>query len=384
MNRFRRYEVIEESPPFCIHQTIPLNPFCPSSYFIDDHFDFVTPCHYKSQYLFDTFSPRYDDFFDPVNDLVLFENNPFLRRVRHHHRRVGLASDLYSVTDRLCDRVSALEFDIDQLANARRARIGERKYCWTTEIRSPERQWLDRKYKWVAPQEKSYKFTAEIKGRGDNFPVKRTYKYKSSPGHVGLYGDSWDRNMYGKKNWRPGTSRLVEINDPYYDHGANVLRQAFARRVERIRGKRKELSLQDSAVLIQRTFRGYLLRRSQALRGLRDLAIAKAKLKEIRAWFNNFSYRCRVVHDAEERQRFTERIIVLLLTVDAIQAGDLMVRRAKRSIVYELEGMLDVIDPDSSGRLQMRRRTFDMPDGGIQKEVAAGVAQIVQMIEEEG
>lgn len=67
------------------------------------------------------------------------------------------------------------------------------------------------------------------------------------------------------------------------------------------------------------SFRAYLIRRSQALRALRELAIAKTKLKELRALFNNFTYRRRVTRDAEERQRFSEKIIVLLLTVDAIE-----------------------------------------------------------------
>lgn len=89
--------------------------------------------------------------------------------------------------------------------------------------------------------------------------------------------------------------------------------------MDKIRGKRKELSPQDAAIKIQVTFRAYLIRRSQALRALRELAIAKTKLKELRALFNNFSYRRRVARDAEERQRFSEKIIVLLLTVDAIE-----------------------------------------------------------------
>lgn len=75
----------------------------------------------------------------------------------------------------------------------------------------------------------------------------------------------------------------------------------------------------DAAMQIQISFRAYLIRRSQALRGLRELAVAKTKLKEIRALFNNFSYRRRLTRDAEERQRFSEKIIVLLLNVDAIE-----------------------------------------------------------------
>ncbi|KAJ1384590.1 IQ motif, EF-hand binding site [Sesbania bispinosa] len=61
---------------------------------------------------------------------------------------------------------------------------------------------------------------------------------------------------------------------------------------------------QDAALAIQISFRAYLIRRSKALRALRELAIAKSKLKEIRAQFNNFSYRRHVARDAEERQRF--------------------------------------------------------------------------------
>lgn len=61
-----------------------------------------------------------------------------------------------------------------------------------------------------------------------------------------------------------------------------------------------------------------------------------------------------------------------------------MVRAAKKSMVDELEAMLDVVDPQPPGRsLSMRRRTFDVPDGVIKKEMADGVAQIVQMLDQE-
>ena len=61
-----------------------------------------------------------------------------------------------------------------------------------------------------------------------------------------------------------------------------------------------------------------------------------------------------------------------------------MVRVAKRSMVDELEAMLDVVDPQPGGRcFSMRRRTFAMPSGSIQKESVEGVAQVVQMLNEE-
>ncbi|KAF3642361.1 hypothetical protein T459_16821 [Capsicum annuum] len=74
----------------------------------------------------------------------------------------------------------------------------------------------------------------------------------------------------------------------------------FAKKVEKRRGKRKELSPQDAVLAIQMNFRAYLIRRSQPLCALRELAIAKTKLKELRALFNNFTYRQHIGHDAEE------------------------------------------------------------------------------------
>lgn len=59
-----------------------------------------------------------------------------------------------------------------------------------------------------------------------------------------------------------------------------------------------------------------------------------------------------------------------------------MARAAKRSMVDELEAMLDVVDPQPAGKLNsMKRRTFDMPDGVIRKEFEESVAQVVQMLD---
>jgi len=101
-----------------------------------------------------------------------------------------------------------------------------------------------------------------------------------------------------------------------------VVIKAFSRRNGAVRtkkGKNKEMPPEYAAVMIQRAFKAYLIRRSKSLRALRDLAIAKTKLKELRASFHNFSYRRLIARDGEERQKFSEKIIVLLLTVDAIE-----------------------------------------------------------------
>ncbi|XP_059451722.1 BAG family molecular chaperone regulator 7 isoform X2 [Corylus avellana] len=339
--------------------------------------------------------PSPSAFFDAVTDLVRINETPSFssyRRIQRVEKRRG-AESFYLQS--LCDRVSELESRFDRLVNAKE-KGGDRKYTWTAEIKSLEKDGVERKYKWTAEikdgkkmvggAEKNCKWTAEIKGKGETGrPVARTYTFKASS------GDAVDCSGSKKKNKKKGENdtRVVEIehHEDHEDHGAVILRQAFAKRVGAVgksKGKRKELSPQDAALMIQISFRAYLIRRSQTLRALRDLAVAKTKLKEIRSFFHNFSYRRRVAHDAEERQRFTEKIIVLLLTVDAIEGTDLMVRAAKRSMVDELEAMLDVVDPQPTGKsLSMRRRTFDMPDAVIQKEIAAGVRQVVQMLNEE-
>ncbi|GMI99072.1 BCL-2-associated athanogene 7 [Hibiscus trionum] len=147
------------------------------------------------------------------------------------------------------------------------------------------------------------------------------------------------------------STRAVEIEEPD-DLAATVLRKAFERRagaVASLRGKRKVLSPDEAAVVIERTFRAYLIRRSKSLRALRELAVAKSKLKELRALFN--SHKQSIARDSEERQRFSEQIISLILAVDAIQGTDIMVRGGRRSMLDELEAMLDAIDPHPTGKL---------------------------------
>ncbi|KAF2315767.1 hypothetical protein GH714_040304 [Hevea brasiliensis] len=263
----------------------------------------------------------------------------------------------------LCGRVSSLESRFDSLISAK-VYEGDRKYTWTAEVKDhgEEDKWTaeikegrKNKEEKKAGVEKNYKWIAEMKGKEEEHPISRKYTFEVSSGDAGECSGSGKKEKKDKKE-----------------------KKAFAKRAgasKISKGKQKELSPQDAALMIQLTFRAYLIRRSKALRALRELAIAKAKLKEIRALFNNFSYRRQVARDAEERQRFSEKIIVLCSLV-AIEGADLMVRAAKKSMVDELEAMLDVVDAQPPGKLlSMKRRTFDMPDGVIRKETAEGVAQ---------
>ncbi|KAE8681438.1 hypothetical protein F3Y22_tig00111330pilonHSYRG00802 [Hibiscus syriacus] len=393
MSRFRITDIFDPySPSLFVKETSVFapKPLAFPSFFEEEHelssaLDLLSP--------FPSFSPF--EIYDSVTDLVLVEQTPSFRSYKRIQRQ---AEPEFSVQT-LCDRVSVLESKFDRLVKAKIGG-GDRKYTWSAEIKGP----VERKYKWVAEikdgkkneevKEKKYKWTAEFEGKGIDGPISRKYAFTASTASTGgdaIESSKPEKKEKGEKKHKKKDKKgenaplVVEIEEPS-DHGAVVLRQAFAKRAGVIRsnrGKKKELSPQDAALVIQVTFRAYLIRRSQALRALRELAVAKTKLKEIRAYFNNFSYRRRVAQDAEERQRFSEKIIVLLLTVDAIEGADLMVRASKKSMVDELEAMLDVVDPQPKGRSLSMRRTFDMPDSVIQREIAKGVAEVVQMFESE-
>ncbi|MED6149610.1 hypothetical protein PIB30_064117 [Stylosanthes scabra] len=405
MSRFRRFELIEEQQPFCYYtNTFSSSPSLPL--FFGEASSIVVPTRtltfpslFEDSLCFDLF----EDTFESVADLIVPPPSAAiaLRRVKH---RVEKQLEAEHFLQNLSDRVSELEHRFDRVLAGKRCGgggVGDRKYTWTTEIKGAEKNGFDRKYKWVAEiveeekrkaKAKNIKWTAEIKGRGEESGNTRKYTFEVESDDAEKKREKEKKekekvkeNEHEKKKKKGSSLRIVEIEEPS-DHRAVVLRQAFAKRfgaVQNNRGKRKELSPQDAAMLIQISFRAYLIRRSKALRALRELAVAKSKLKEIRAQFNNFSYRHHLTRDAEERQRFSEKIIVLLLTVDAIEGVDRMVRYAKRSIVDELEAMLDVVDPQpGGGRSRSFRRTFDMPDGVIRKEIEEGVRQVVQMLDD--
>lgn len=393
MSRFSKLDLIDyylsESsttfPPFPKPSTFPFE----STTELDLALDFLNPTLSS----LDLLSP-FDDL-QTITDLIHVERRtPFgtstVRKLTT--RRRSTEAELYLKS--LSDRVSALERGFD-LVNDEKVK-SDRKYTWTAEISSSAKDGLDRKYKLTTEikggkkKEKTSKWTAEIKKKGED---TRKYTFTASTANAVIEDDSGSEKKEKEKSKKKDKKkekgvkgpRIVEIQGSP-DHGTLLLKQAFARALERNKGKKKELSPQDAAMLIQLTFRAYLIRRSQALRALRELAIAKGKLKELRTLFNNFSYRRRVSRDAEERQKFSEKVIVLLLTVDAIEGADVMVRAAKRSMVDELEAMLDVVDPQPGGggrSLSMKRRTFDMPDGAIQKEIADGVAEVVRMLGQE-
>ncbi|XP_008787002.1 BAG family molecular chaperone regulator 7 [Phoenix dactylifera] len=324
------------------------------------------------------------DFFDSAADLIQIDRLALPTAVP---RRIQERAETERCLRNLSDRVAALELGFDRALGSR-IDAGDCRYKWTTEIKGARGEGRDRKYKLMAETkrglERNVRWTVEIKGKGEDEPMSHTYSFHASTVPAGAKHDKLEKVKKSNKGVG-STARVVEIEESS-NHRPVTSRKAFSKRSHtQEKGKKKELSPQDAAMLIQMSYRNHLVQRSQVLRGLRDLAVAKTKLKEIRALFNNFSYRQRIAIDAEERQRFSERIIILLLTVDAIEGSTLMVRAARKLMVEELEAMLDVVDPQPSGKLgSMKRRKFDLPAGGsILDDMAVGVAQVVHMLNQE-
>ncbi|KAL6861685.1 hypothetical protein ACP4OV_017385 [Aristida adscensionis] len=293
-----------------------------------------------------------------------------------------------------------------------RPRAGERSLRWEAEVKTPHDDGFDRKWKWEArgapaggANAGKVRWSAAVKGKGALEPWSQAYTWEEDfSGSDDSDDEEEERRAEKKKTAKlktekkkekkegkavvnkekkcpVATVKIEEIPDDN-DAGCIAIRKAFAK--GNGKGKRKQLSPQDAALLIQMNYRAHLAHRSQVLRCLRDLAVAKAKLKEIRSMFYNISYRRRLAHDHEERQRFSEKIIVLLLTVEALEGPDYMVRTARKSMLEELEAMLEVVDPQPPGKQRsLSRRKFDLPEGGaISAEKTAGVNNAVRIIEE--
>jgi len=341
------------------------------------------------------------------------ETSPFRKTIRRLRSTTGGCGDSFAVqkivekaqfqrdefVHDLADRMAAMEISVENMFALKAKKDTKREKtkalpCTCTVRKSFKKEWKSEN---GAKAKVSYKceeaknkltdpITIIIPGaREGEFKTIRAEKYTISNG---------TKNSEAKIRVIPveegdGSSSSSRTDD---DEASKKIQAVFARR--RIgaasqpswKGKKKELSPQDAAVIIQTSFREYLVRRSQNLRSLRDLAIAKAKLKELRSLFANYAYRRHLCRDAEEKQRFSEKTIVLLLTVDSIEGSNHLVREARRSMIQELESMLDAVDPQSpnKGTASFNRRKFDLPESAPpQKEMETEVAQVVTMVDEE-
>uniref|UniRef100_A0A7C8YKH8 BAG domain-containing protein n=1 Tax=Opuntia streptacantha TaxID=393608 RepID=A0A7C8YKH8_OPUST len=110
-------------------------------------------------------------------------------------------------------------------------------------------------------------------------------------------------------------------------------------------------SLRDAAArTIQTHFRAYLVRRSRALRHLKELATIKSAVASLKS---SLSRRGFVDFDF-----LSSRAMELLLQVDSIQGDDQMIRDSKRSITKDIDHFLDLLDGICVKRHQVITKTM--------------------------
>ncbi|KAM2858791.1 hypothetical protein COP2_024287 [Malus domestica] len=96
-------------------------------------------------------------------------------------------------------------------------------------------------------------------------------------------------------------------------------------------------SLRDSAArVIQTHFRAFLVRRSQTLRQLKDLAFIKSAFTSLKSSISSETHL--------DFHAISQKSIDLLLKLDSIQSGDPIVRDGKRLISRDLVRFLEFID----------------------------------------
>lgn len=107
-----------------------------------------------------------------------------------------------------------------------------------------------------------------------------------------------------------------------------------------------EMNPEAAARIIQSRFRSYLVRRSQSLRHLKDLAMVKSEFKQLNFLFANVGYQKIVKRDQDERRRFCEKAVALLLKLDSIEGTDFMIREARRSLSKKVVALLDSVEDE--------------------------------------
>ena len=234
MSRFRRFELVEE--PFCYSYSSSSPLFFGETSIVVPTKTLTFPSFIEESCLdLDLF----DGTFDAVADLVVPRSAIAFRRVQQRFER-QLGTDLFLQS--LSDRVAELEYRFDRLlAGKRHGGAGDRKYTWTAEIKGAEKNGFDRKYKWVAEiveQEKkakaaaarNIKWTAEIKGKGEESGSTRKYTFQVESGDAEKKKEKEKEKGKEKekeKNKKGSALRIVEIEEPS-DHRAVVLRQVWS------------------------------------------------------------------------------------------------------------------------------------------------------------
>ncbi|KAJ7556498.1 hypothetical protein O6H91_05G086000 [Diphasiastrum complanatum] len=107
---------------------------------------------------------------------------------------------------------------------------------------------------------------------------------------------------------------------------------------------RKIFSPETAAVLIQSIYRGYVVRRSEPLKYLREIAKVRSKSKDLQAQVCKQEDFERICSNTKERLKLTEGIMALLLQLDVIQGVHPVVREFRKSAARELIQLQETVD----------------------------------------
>lgn len=224
----------------------------------------------------------------------------------------------------LADRLEALEIGLGELTRVRNSSVATSK--------SPV--WAKN-----GPTKKHYSsFRGPFKTSTPSTPSSSTSSYNN---HINV-----EQNHQSEKMCQGGEDDAMKISTSSFNDDINV-EQISQQRICHDSGK-TEMSPDTAALIIQSRFRAYLARRSQTLRHLKDLAMIKSEFKQLNFLFANAGYRRIVRRDQDERRRFCEKAVGLLLKLDSIEGTDGMIREARRSLSKKVVALLDSVDDEEN------------------------------------
>jgi hypothetical protein len=103
-----------------------------------------------------------------------------------------------------------------------------------------------------------------------------------------------------------------------------------------------------AATKIQSAYRGYVVRRTKPMEHLRVIRKVRSELRELEcraAKPGQFDELCK---DEQERRKWTEQIMTLLLRLDSIQDAHPVVRNIRRSLAKEVIQFQEIIDASAT------------------------------------
>ncbi|KAG6551180.1 hypothetical protein Mapa_007416 [Marchantia paleacea] len=111
--------------------------------------------------------------------------------------------------------------------------------------------------------------------------------------------------------------------------------------------------MEQAAVTIQASFRGFYVRKCQPLRKLRQIADVRTKLKKLNTRACDPVYIDRLCIDPMENRKMKEEIMALLLELDSVQGVLPVVRKFRKSVardVVQFQEIVDAVKVDSAAR----------------------------------